>query len=282
VFVVDVRAGSFPPYYVPDAFLFSPTYGMIPKDSVGEAVTARTAKFTWYAHHAKLRENYARENRRAFAVALARTDARVTVSAWGRPTRGIAAPELLVDLAALRPELTQAVAPRLASADLGTAAVHSAPPVMAADETPARPVVAAERVAEMLHCVRCAPRRTIPASLDAAYTLLSSLAATDGRVEERDVAFAFALGAATVYGRVPGLVRDAGQLYVALTNASGSAAALAITGLRGRVCETDFFIETADGGLRGPHPIDVDEIIGRARAVIAGTLAPLCSEHQNI
>jgi len=37
VFLVDARAGSFPPYYVPDAFLFSQTYGMIPKESAGDA-----------------------------------------------------------------------------------------------------------------------------------------------------------------------------------------------------------------------------------------------------
>lgn len=104
VFVVDVRAGSFPPYYVPDAFLFSPTYGMIPKDSVGDAVTARTAKFTWYQHHAKLRETYSREDRRALTVALARADEIVTVSASGKPTRGVAAPELLVELTALLPQ----------------------------------------------------------------------------------------------------------------------------------------------------------------------------------
>ena len=55
VFVVDARAGSFPPYYVPDAFLFSPTYGMIPKDAAGDATAARTAKFTWYAHQARPR-----------------------------------------------------------------------------------------------------------------------------------------------------------------------------------------------------------------------------------
>ncbi|MBV8582010.1 MAG: hypothetical protein JOZ86_15410, partial [Candidatus Eremiobacteraeota bacterium] len=101
VFVVDARAGSFPPYYVPDAFLFSTTYGMIPKESAGDAVAARTAKFTWYEHHAKPRAAYVREQRRLFAAALGRADVSVTVSASGRPTRGIAAPELASDVASL-------------------------------------------------------------------------------------------------------------------------------------------------------------------------------------
>jgi superfamily I DNA/RNA helicase len=101
VFVVDARAGSFPPYYVPDAFLFSTTYGMIPKDSAGDAVAARTAKFTWYEHHAKPRAAYVREQRRLFAAALCRADVTVTISASGRPTRGIAAPELAAEAAAL-------------------------------------------------------------------------------------------------------------------------------------------------------------------------------------
>jgi len=103
VFVVDLRAGSFPPYYVPDAFLFSPVYGMIAKDNVGEATTSRTVKFTWYQHHAKLRETYSREDRRALAVALGRADETVTLSASGKPTRGVAAPELLAEIANLLP-----------------------------------------------------------------------------------------------------------------------------------------------------------------------------------
>jgi len=101
VFVVDARAGAFPPYYVPDAFLFSATYGMIPKECVGDAPAARTAKFTWYEHHANPRAAYVREQRRLFAAAIGRADATVTVSASGRPTRGNAAPELAAEVAAL-------------------------------------------------------------------------------------------------------------------------------------------------------------------------------------
>jgi superfamily I DNA/RNA helicase len=101
VFVVDARAGSFPPYYVPDAFLFSTTYGMIPKDSAGDAVAARTAKFTWYEHHAKPRAAYVREQRRLFAAALGRADVSVTVTASGKATRGVAAPEITSEVGVL-------------------------------------------------------------------------------------------------------------------------------------------------------------------------------------
>jgi superfamily I DNA/RNA helicase len=101
VFIVDARAGSFPPYYVPDAFLFSPKYGMVPKDAAGDAPAARTAKFTWYSHQAKLKEAYAREHRRMFALAMLRADAGVTVSASGRATRGIGAPEFASELQAM-------------------------------------------------------------------------------------------------------------------------------------------------------------------------------------
>lgn len=101
VFVVDARAGSFPPYYVPDAFLFSRQYGMIPKDAAGDAPAGRTAKFTWYAHHAKLNATYAREHRRLLALAMLRADKSVTVSASGRATRGIGAPEFAAELQAM-------------------------------------------------------------------------------------------------------------------------------------------------------------------------------------
>jgi superfamily I DNA/RNA helicase len=98
VFAVDARAGSFPPYYVPDAFLFSPSAGMVPKDAAGDAPAGRTAKFTWYSHQTKLNQAYGREHRRLLALAMLRADVSVTVSASGRPTRGISAPELAAEL----------------------------------------------------------------------------------------------------------------------------------------------------------------------------------------
>jgi superfamily I DNA/RNA helicase len=281
VYVVDVRAGSFPPYYVPDAFLFSPTYGMIPKDSVGDAVTARTAKFTWYAHQAKLRENYSREDRRALAVALTRADVAVTVSASGRPTRGVAAPELLVELQSLRPELSRAESPPAANVTRPPdAPVARTRPAAVDPGTEPDVVLAVERVAEMLVCVRCAPRRTIPAAVEASFTLLSGrLPATDERVEARDIAFAFALGPAIVYGTVSALLRHERRLYVTLAQRNPLLAALAIAGLADRVCADGFFVETADGVFTGPHPLDADEPLGRASETLAGTFAPLCQEH---
>ena len=100
VFVVDARAGSFPPYYVPDAFLFSAKWGMIPKDAAGDGTASRTAKFTWYSYSAKLRDTYAAEHRRMLAVAISRADVAVSVSASGRATRGVGMPEFASELGA--------------------------------------------------------------------------------------------------------------------------------------------------------------------------------------
>ena len=100
VFVVDARAGSFPPYYVPDAFLFSQAHGMVPKDAAGDAPAGRTAKFTWYSYQTKLNAVYAREHRRLLALAMLRADVSVTVSASGRATRGISAPNWRAELQA--------------------------------------------------------------------------------------------------------------------------------------------------------------------------------------
>ncbi|GAC1313379.1 MAG: hypothetical protein NVSMB21_24530 [Vulcanimicrobiaceae bacterium] len=98
VFVVDARAGAWPRYYVPDAFLFAPGRGMIPKDNVGDAPTARTAKFTYLWAQMKFREKYNAEERRAFSLAATRARARLYDSPAGRPTRGVAAPEILAEL----------------------------------------------------------------------------------------------------------------------------------------------------------------------------------------
>jgi len=98
VFVCNLRAGAFPAYYSPDAFLFSPTFGVIPKDNVGDAETTRTAKFTWYSHHAKLKDLYTSEDRRALFCAISRARESVTLTASGRATRGIGAPEFLAEL----------------------------------------------------------------------------------------------------------------------------------------------------------------------------------------
>jgi superfamily I DNA/RNA helicase len=98
VFVAGARPGSFPRWYVPDAFVYSPSLGMIAKENVGDARAARTAKFTYYMFRAKIRERYNDEDRRAFGYALSRAAKSITVTASERPTRGITAPEFLEEL----------------------------------------------------------------------------------------------------------------------------------------------------------------------------------------
>ena len=102
VFVVDVRAGAFPRYYVPDAFQFTPKLGMIPKENVGEgAGAARTAKFTYFQYRLDLRSRYYAEERRGLYCAASRARQHLSISASGRPTKGIGAPEFLEELRAL-------------------------------------------------------------------------------------------------------------------------------------------------------------------------------------
>ena len=98
VFLPDLRAGAWPRYYVPDAFLFMSKAGMIPKDNVGDAGAARTAKFTYALFRFKLREKYNQEERRAFYCAATRARHALYLSAQGRPTKGVTAPELLAEL----------------------------------------------------------------------------------------------------------------------------------------------------------------------------------------
>jgi len=74
---------------------------MIPKECAGDAPAARTAKYTWYEHEAKPRSAYVREQRRLFAAACGRADVSVTISASGKATRGVAAPQLAAEVAAL-------------------------------------------------------------------------------------------------------------------------------------------------------------------------------------
>ncbi len=95
VIVANVRPGAFPRWYAADAFHFSPKLGMIPRDNVGDAPTARTAKFTYYAYKAKAREKYNTRDRRLFEHALGRARSTLSVTAWGRPTRAVSAPEFL-------------------------------------------------------------------------------------------------------------------------------------------------------------------------------------------
>jgi superfamily I DNA/RNA helicase len=98
VVVADVRPGGFPRWYSPEAFLFSPLLGMIPKECAGEARAARTAKFTYYTYRSKASQHYFDRERRALTYAIARARENVLLTASGTPTRGITAPEFLTEL----------------------------------------------------------------------------------------------------------------------------------------------------------------------------------------
>lgn len=100
VFVVDIRAGAFPRYYSPDAFLFTSKYGIVPKENVGDARAQRTAKFTYVLMKIRARESYNAQERRALACAATRARTSLSLSASGRATRGTASPEILEELRA--------------------------------------------------------------------------------------------------------------------------------------------------------------------------------------
>ena len=102
VILPNAKAGSFPRWYVPDAFLYSPSLGMIAKENVGEALASRTAKFTYYMFRSKARESYNKEERRAFIYGLRRAGRSAVVTASERATRGLTAPEFLSELQAAR------------------------------------------------------------------------------------------------------------------------------------------------------------------------------------
>ncbi|MGA8534985.1 MAG: hypothetical protein WB615_12835 [Candidatus Tumulicola sp.] len=102
VVVADVRAGAFPRWYAPDAFLFSPRLGMIPKENAGNARASRTAKFSYYTFRNRSRERYNDAERRAFVYALRRARVSALVTASQTATRGIAAPEFLEELRVAR------------------------------------------------------------------------------------------------------------------------------------------------------------------------------------
>jgi superfamily I DNA/RNA helicase len=161
VFVCNLRAGAFPAYYSPDAFLFSPTFGIVPKDNVGDATTTRTAKFTWYSHYAKLKDLYADEDRRAFHCAISRARETVTLTASGRPTRGIAAPELLAELQNARlpyvVDLSGEWRPRRTRATFPL--VRRAAPPPRVQGPPPGTIVRVEELLEAQRCPACARRR---------------------------------------------------------------------------------------------------------------------------
>ncbi|HKE38069.1 MAG TPA: 3'-5' exonuclease [Candidatus Baltobacteraceae bacterium] len=101
VAVAGAGAGTFPRWYAPDAFLFSPRIGMVPKENVGECRASRTAKFSYYVARTKAREGYNERERRAFVYALRRARVGALVTASGGVTRGTTAPEFLEELRAI-------------------------------------------------------------------------------------------------------------------------------------------------------------------------------------
>lgn len=269
VFVVDVRAGSFPPYYVPDAFLFSPTYGMIAKDNVGDGHTARTAKFTWYQHHAKLREAYGREDRRALAAALARADSEVTISASGKATRGIAAPELLAELEMFEPPLLRAPPPaaRLRLSDPAAFATHESE---RPDAFPTPDVISFERAAARTRCSVCGDRKAALVSND----VNASLSAARTLGEERLVALS--IGAVQIAGTLT-IVPGDGMPHAAVRGKDASVlAALAIRALGARVSSSAYYVLGEDGDIEGPHPVDPQHA-ERTFAVLRGESSPVCN-----
>jgi superfamily I DNA/RNA helicase len=96
--VANVRPGAFPLWYVPEAFLFSPRLGMIPKENAGDAHASRTAKFSYYMVRTRAAKHYYQRERHAFDYALSRARKSVLVTASGTPTRGVSAPEFLEEL----------------------------------------------------------------------------------------------------------------------------------------------------------------------------------------
>jgi superfamily I DNA/RNA helicase len=98
VVVANVRPGAFPRWYAPDAFLFSPRYGMIPKENSGDARASRTAKYTYYTFRMRSVQRYNDRERRAFEYACSRARKSVFVTASGPSTRGVTAPEFLEEL----------------------------------------------------------------------------------------------------------------------------------------------------------------------------------------
>ncbi len=60
---------------LPEAFLFSPKLGMMPKENAGEAQASRTAKFTYYMYRTKAAQRYNERERRACHYAMRRARA---------------------------------------------------------------------------------------------------------------------------------------------------------------------------------------------------------------
>ena len=99
VVVANVRPGAFPLWYSPEAFLFSPRLGMIPKENVGRRASGADGQVQLL--HVSLQGGAAVQRARAPSLQLRAARelrASVLVTASGTPTRGVSAPELLEEL----------------------------------------------------------------------------------------------------------------------------------------------------------------------------------------
>ncbi|HUY11890.1 MAG TPA: 3'-5' exonuclease [Candidatus Dormibacteraeota bacterium] len=95
VAIPALQAGFFPTYYVPNSFIFTPTYGLAARENAGGERTTRTVKHSYLTYRLKLRERHIDQERRLFAYARSRARAALLLTASGRPTRGINTPEFL-------------------------------------------------------------------------------------------------------------------------------------------------------------------------------------------
>ncbi|MGC8484368.1 MAG: 3'-5' exonuclease [Candidatus Baltobacteraceae bacterium] len=98
VAIPSLQAGAFPTYFVPPAFLFTPTYGLAARENAGGTKSTRAAKHAYVNYRYKLRERHIEQERRLFAFARSRANAALLLTASGRPTRGINTPEFLEEL----------------------------------------------------------------------------------------------------------------------------------------------------------------------------------------
>ncbi len=95
VAIPSLQAGAFPTYYVPPAFLFTPTYGLAARENAGGLRSTRAVKHAYVNYRLKLRERHIEQERRLFAFARSRARSALLLTASGRPTRGINTPEFL-------------------------------------------------------------------------------------------------------------------------------------------------------------------------------------------
>ncbi|HVA36055.1 MAG TPA: 3'-5' exonuclease [Candidatus Dormibacteraeota bacterium] len=102
VFVVGAHARSFPRYYSPPSFYFSPRLGVVPRENVADGGGPETAKFAWYSVRQRLAAKYYARERFLFESVTARARSLLYVTAYGRATRALRNPEFLEELRASR------------------------------------------------------------------------------------------------------------------------------------------------------------------------------------